>query len=346
MKREVTITDVAQKANVSVTTVSRILNDRPDVSEETRRHVQRVIEDLGYMPRLQAQSLAAGKSHTLALLFPLEHAQATQLELSFVVGAARAAEDEDFYFNLVTAPVSEPSLERLYRSAQVDGVIIMQVGVDDWRVDYLRANELDFVMIGRTQDSTSLSYVDFDFQNAVLRMFELLYQKGHRTIAFITRPEETRLMGIGSSVRLYEGFKSAINRFDLPVLLKETNLSPAATEAAFRELVEEAPDISAVVTTHGTSTAGVLRAAEHLGINVPEDLSVVSIATQKIAETVIPSLTTVDFPSFEMGYEATRILVERVLGRHNGVPTQKLFAPTVCMRESVIEIETKGDRSP
>lgn len=342
MKDDITIHDVARAANVSLTTVSRILNNRPDVSSVTRERVQQVMNDLGYVPRLQAQSLAAGKSRTIALLFPLEHTRATQLELSFVIGASRAAEDEGFYFNLVTSPVTQRSLDHLYRSAQVDGAIIMQVSMEDWRVDYLLENDRDFVMIGRTAHSEELSWVDFDFEHAVFEMFETLYAQGHRHIGFITRPEQSRFDGIGSSVRLYEGFQRAIHAFGLKPLVRETMLTPTATEEAFRELIEEDSDMTAIVTTHGTSTSGVLRAAAHIGIRVPEELSIISIATQKIAETFVPSLTTIDFPSFEMGYEATRIMVQRSIESDTAQPIRKLFSPAMCLRESLAAKNLKG----
>jgi DNA-binding LacI/PurR family transcriptional regulator len=338
VKKEVTIQEVANQANVSVPTVSRILNDRPDVSTATRERVQKVIQELGYVPRAQAQSLAVGKSSTIALLFPLEHAQATQLELSFVLGAARASEDEGFYFNLLTTPMSDLSLERLYRSARVDGAIIMQVSMDDPRVDYLLRQELDFVMIGRTRDVSGLSYVDFDFENAVVRMFTYLYRLGHRRIGFITRPEHTRREGVGSSVRLYNGFHRITEELGIRKLIRETERTTAATGRAFNELLQQDPKMTALVTTHGTSTVGVVRAAAAAGMSIPKDLSVVSIATPKTAETITPPLTTVDFPSYEMGYEAARILVNHAISKGDQTPQQKLFAPDMCLRGSVAEV--------
>src|SRR5512138_2422260 len=123
---EVTIFEVAQAAGVSITTVSRILNNKPDVSKATRQRVQQVIEALGYTPHAHAQRLAARKSRTIALLFPLERA-VSLLELDFIVGAAAAAGEENFFFNFMTAPITKSSLFGLYRSVQVDGIILMEI---------------------------------------------------------------------------------------------------------------------------------------------------------------------------------------------------------------------------
>jgi len=343
VRKEVTIQQVAQAAEVSATTVSRILNDRPDVSPATRERVQRVMDDFGYVPRTYAQSLAAGRSHTIALLFPLEHANATQLELSFVLGAARAAEDGGFYFSLVTSPMSHLSLDHLYRSAQVDGTIIMQVTMEDWRVGYLLRDKLDFVMIGRTRRSEQLSYVDFDFRAAVTQMYRYLHDLGHRNIGFISRPEWTRSAGVGSSVRLYEGFEEATGRLGLPRYVRETERTPEAAGKATVDLLNESPNISAIVTTHGHSTVGVLRAAQAAGCKVPGDLSVVTIASLKTAEMMSPRLTAVDFPPYNMGYEAAAMLIRQALGAEAGSPQQKLFSPDLYLRESVIQ--HRGDGS-
>ena len=340
MKASVTIIDVARQAKVSPTTVSRIINDRADVSIETRAHVKRVMEELGYVPRVQAQSLASGRSKTVALLFPLEDAQASQLELSFVLGAARAAEDVGFYFNLLTNPTTESSLEQLIRSAQFDGALIMNVTMDDWRIRRLADAEFDFVMIGRTREPKELSYVDFDFEEAAVRMLHYLHGLGHREIGFITRPQGTRLEGLGPNVRLYNGFLRVTEELGLQRHVRETNRTPDDASAAFASLLTEAPKVTAIVTTHGYSTVGVLREATARDLSIPQDLSVLTIATPKIARTLSPALTAVDFPSYDMGYEAARILVERISGTSDQSPRQKLFAPDICIRNSVAEPST------
>src|SRR5258708_29925324 len=114
---ELTITDVAKAAGVSVSTVSRILNGKQDVAKATRERVLEVIEQLGYAPHDQAQRLRGGKTRNLALLFPLKYpgnVPYNPLDTDFIVAAAAAAGEKDFFLNLLTTPVTKQSLLNLY----------------------------------------------------------------------------------------------------------------------------------------------------------------------------------------------------------------------------------------
>lgn len=134
---EVTIADVAKAAGVSVSTVSRILNNKPDVAESTRQQVLDVIQSMSYKPHAQAQRLAAGQSKTITLLYPLYNPGQqliNQLHLEFMVGAAAAAGEHNYFFNMLTKPASNNYLRSLYRSSHVDGVILMEIQLQDWCV--------------------------------------------------------------------------------------------------------------------------------------------------------------------------------------------------------------------
>src|SRR5262249_54590296 len=133
---EFTIADVARAAGVSISTVSRILNGRQDVAASTRERVQRVIEEMGYTPHAQAQGLRAGKTRNIALLFPMKYPGEplyNSLELDFVLGAAAAAGERGYFFNLLPMPVTPESLLALFRGGQVDGAVLMQIHAQDWR---------------------------------------------------------------------------------------------------------------------------------------------------------------------------------------------------------------------
>ena len=184
---EITIAEVAQTAGVSVSTVSRILNDKPDVAEKTRQRVLQVIEELGYTPHIQAQRLAAGKSRTIALLYPVDYIEFTRQEMGFISGVGKAFGEADFFLNLITTPVTERSLTNLYRSGQADGVILMEIDMHDWRVATLRERNYPFVMIGRSADNTGLQFVDLDQENVVITAFDHLVGLGHQQIGFLSR---------------------------------------------------------------------------------------------------------------------------------------------------------------
>ncbi|MBK8021797.1 MAG: LacI family DNA-binding transcriptional regulator [Chloroflexi bacterium] len=185
--REYTIADVAKRAGVSISTVSRILNGKQDVAAATRERVKQVIDELGYTPHAQARSLRAGKTHSIAMVFPQKNPATTPfnpLDLEFMVGSATAAGERSFFFNLVTAHLNKRALLEMVRSAQVDGAILMQIHVQDWRVELLREKGFPFVMIGHAAENTGISFVDLDFEMAAQVAFEHLIGLGHRQIAF------------------------------------------------------------------------------------------------------------------------------------------------------------------
>src|SRR5271165_6862271 len=136
----VTMRDVANKAGVSMKTVSRVVNNEKEISEETRERVRLIIDEIGYVPHEQARRLAAGRTRSITLHFPLAHPDqiANPLELNFVIGTALGAADSNYYFSLLTGPMTPASLLQLVRGASADGLVLMQVYMEDWRVNLLK----------------------------------------------------------------------------------------------------------------------------------------------------------------------------------------------------------------
>ncbi len=199
-------------------TVSRVVNKEKYVAEETRQQVLRVIDELGYVPHLQAQRLASGRTRSIVLHYPLSNPNllSNQIEMSFITGTALGAAEEAYYFSLMTGPLTSAGLMRLCRGAQADGLILMQIAVQDWRVKFLRENGYPFVMIGHCSNNEGLSFVDMDFEHAVMEAFACLISLGHQQIGFLTFPEEWRMKGIGPAMRALQGFKCATGKVQAP----------------------------------------------------------------------------------------------------------------------------------
>lgn len=329
---EVTIFDVAEAAGVSITTVSRILNNKPDVAESTRQRVQKVIDELGFIPHAQAQRLASRKSRTIALLFPLERA-VSPLEQDFIVGGAAAAGEENFFFNFITAPITESSLLNLYRSAQVDGIILMEIHLDDWRVKLLRDNDFPFVMIGRCADNEGLNFVDLDFDAAIVTAFDHLVELGHRQIGFLALPAHMREQQYGPAVRSLTGYERARQKHGLDVRMWEVNIAVEDMFEATLDILDEQPDLTALVAMQGSPTVGVIRALRQAGRTVPDDFSVVGFATANVAELITPPLTVIDFPAFTMGYQAAKMLIDQI-GKKSVENGQILLPSELIVRKS------------
>ncbi|MCG8479656.1 MAG: substrate-binding domain-containing protein, partial [Spirochaetales bacterium] len=162
--------------------------------------------------------------------------------------------------------------------------------------------------------------------------FRYLVRRRRSSIGFVTRPAEMRERGLGSAMRLLEGYERSRATFSCVTALHETELDAARTASATRSLIEELPDLDAIVATHGRSTVGIIRALESSGRRVPDDVNVISIATRSIAEMTTPPLTSIHFPSEEMGYEAARMLIDRIAGDGRRTPRHVLFDPKLVLR--------------
>jgi DNA-binding LacI/PurR family transcriptional regulator len=330
---KVKIDDVARAANVSVSTVSRALNNRPDVAEKTRQHVLQVIAELGYEPNVQAQGLAAGQARTISLLFSIPHTQTTQLELDFFVSAAQTAGEHGYNLNLMVSEVDAAGLTGLYHRAEVAGVILMQIELEDWRVNLLRQQQLPFVMIGRCSDNNGLSFVDFDFEGAVQTAFGALKRDGHKHMGFLSRPRASAAQGLGPAVRLMRGYETATADMGLTTVLSEVAPDMEATHVATQTLLSDHPEITAIVTVNANTAAAVIRAAVSLGREVPTALSVIAIGTASVAQIVNPPLTTIDFPSARMGATAAEMLINHITADNSPVE-QVLISAELIKRES------------
>jgi DNA-binding LacI/PurR family transcriptional regulator len=295
-----------------------VLNGRADVSARTRVRVEQAIDELGFAPRLTAQRLAGARGHTVSLLFPTSYAQRSNHELEFVLGAAEATSGRDYFFSMTTDPVTPTALRSMFRSGLVEGVILLQITEQDWRVDLVRELDLPCVLIGRTADNRGLSWIDFDFETAVGAMLDHLVAVGHRQIGFVGRPREALEAGIGAAVRLQRGYEAAARRLGLEPHAVQSDLDPLAAGQAALHLVDTVPGLTAVVGTHGPAAAGMLHALLDRGLSVPGDVSLMTVATERIAAITVPGMSGVPFPSARLGFEAASSLARQLDDRAAG----------------------------
>lgn len=327
----ITIADIARAAGVSVSTVSRILNNKPDVAEATRQRVQAVIQELGFTPHAQAQRLAAGRSRAIALLFP--DAQLSLMREEFILGAARAASDASYTFYLMTSDLARHQLTALCRSALTDGIILMEIHLRDWRVNYLKRLGFPFVMIGRCANNNGVSLIDMDFEHGIAQAVEHLASLGHRKIALLTFPDDVYERGYGPAVRSRDSYAQTCRRLGLPTIIAPANDTQAQLAEATNALLDRHPDLTAMISMHGDTTIAVYRALEARSLRIPEDISVIAFITRRTAELFTPPLAAIDFPAYDFGYQAGRMLIARLQG--SSAVEHILPSPQLVLRRSV-----------
>ena len=327
---DMTIDDIARLAGVSVSTVSRILNDKPDVAASTRQRVKQVMDDLGYAPHALAQRLAERRSRSIALVYPLADMEGRSDVAIFIAKAAFAAEMENYLFSLVTAPTTESRLLSLYRSAQVEGVILMEIHMEDWRVEILKKYGHPFVMIGRCADNTDLSFIDLDFESAMAITVDHLVQLGHQRIGFFNSGKLHR-DGYGPAVRTALGFERA--RESYPVELRYFEMEN--TQEAVAAVLDSGVSAAILGFQSGISIPEFLRAVQQCGSRVPEDLSIVCLEDESIAENMLHPLTSVSFDINAAAEWAAKTLINQLEGRSTDVE-QVILPPQLIVRESTM----------
>ncbi|RKR87104.1 LacI family transcriptional regulator [Micromonospora pisi] len=328
----VTIADVARHAGVAVSTVSYVLSGKRAISATTRERVLTSVRKLGYHPNAGARALASRRANVIALVLPLRSGMHLPVLMQFATSVVTTARRFDHDVLLVTADDGPSELRRIAASAMVDGLILMDVEMDDPRVPLLRRLERPSVLIGFPADATGLTCVDLDFYQAGQVCVEHLGRLGHRRIALLGAPSVVYERGTGFARRTRSGFVETAERLGLHAVAQpcEENLDSVRQELA--GLFEREPELSGLVVHNEAAVGQVLAALPTLGRGVPRDISVVAICPDEVAERASPPLTSVLIPAEEVGQRAVTLLMEKLAG--TPVPEGTLLDPRLTVRAS------------
>lgn len=327
---KLTIVDIAKASGVSITTVSRILNNKPEVAQETRQRVLQSIEEYGFTPQVAWQQLRSGKSHLIALHYPQNF---NPPEQNIITSAAMSCEDAGYSLNLIVSSLSDNELLSIFRSGQADGIILMEILTHDRRVKLLQEHDLPFVMIGRCANNTNLSYVDIDIGKGVAEAIQYLHALGHREIGFILFAPVVQEKEYGYATWALQGYEKTCQQFGLPHLWRTVDLKNEDTESVLSHMLADHPNITAIVIPQEIGVPGILKAIRVKGLRVPEDLSIIGMFNDRMSELLTPPLSTISFPAHDLGYLATRILIEQMAGEMAS-PHQLLLRPELIIRRS------------
>jgi DNA-binding LacI/PurR family transcriptional regulator len=328
------IGEIARRAGVSRSTVSYALSGKRAVSEPTRRRIQQVIEELDFRPNASARALKEGRTRTIGLVIPPARRRLTDMQLGFVASVVEAAARVDL--DVLLSPSGgdhDRSFERVISGRRVDGVILMEIRLEDARVARLRQTRLPFVTIGRTANPDDTCWVDVDYATLVGRCVHHLADLGHRHVALVNRSAELVASGYGPGHRALSGFTAAIGERGLSGSDVCCADDAAAGEACVADLLAERPDVTAIVTINEAALSGIARGLERAGRSVPQDFSIAGVAARHWAEDFHPPLTAADVPAVEMGNHAVELLLERI-ATPDAPPRHLLLVPPVSLRGS------------
>jgi DNA-binding LacI/PurR family transcriptional regulator len=327
------IGEIARRASVSRSTVSYALSGKRAVSEETRRRIQAVIDELDYRPNAAARALKEGRTRTIGLVIPPASLRLTDMQLGFVASVVEAAARADL--DVLLSPSGgdhDRSFERVVSGRRVDGVILMEIRLEDERVIRLQKTGLPFVTIGHTARPQGICWIDLDYASLIAHCVHHLADLGHRRLALINRSPELVAAGYGPAQRAVAGFTEAINRRGLTGVDLCCGDDAAAGEARIEQLLDEHPGVTAIVTINEAALPGIERALERARVAVPRDLSIAGVVARHWAEGFRPALTAADVPT-EMGTQAVDLLLERI-ATPGTPPRHVLLTPPISLRAS------------
>lgn len=312
-----TMQDVARRANVAVSTVSYALSGARPVARATAERIRRAMEELDYQPNAMAQGLARRRSHTLAMSFPAFDTAMGETVFEIVRGAQAAA--AELGYHLAVWPVSEPDggqeLAAIVRQGKADGVLLVEVAVEDPRVEALEKAKVPFVLIGRTAEPERHAYVDIDFEQAVANAVHALHDLGHERIAFVGRPESQVASGYGPALRARAGYVQVMQSLGLRPAMVSCDASPVAGRLLAAGLWQQEQRPTAVVVLNDLAVMGLVAGLDEMGLSVPEDISVVgAVSSRTLGAMTNPPLSTSHAPGEQMGAYAARALVRLLDG--------------------------------
>jgi DNA-binding LacI/PurR family transcriptional regulator len=311
----VTIKDVAKKAGVSPSTVSRVISKHPRISKETIERVTRVMEELGYHPNSMAKGLVSKATHILGVILPRPAEELFQNYFFHEVLRGILAHANRAGYDLLIASGSSESdeletVKRLVRGRRVDGIILLSSKMKDPLIVFLNETRFPFVIIGRSQEYPDVPTIDNDNVQAAYDATRHLINQGHERIGFVSGPQELTV----SQDRL-AGYRRAMQEAGLRVSEDWIVEGEFLQETGYRAMsmlmnLPERP--TALVVIDDIVAFGVLHGLNELGYSVPQDMCLVGFNNISLSEHTSPPLTSVDIGTYQIGYTTAQTLIKTI----------------------------------
>ena len=314
MKHRVTIRDVAAASNVSVATVSYVLNGKKKASEETKQKIQAVIDELGFVPDLNARGLSVKDTKLLGVVVPqTEPGSKLMFHNIFygeLLGSIEYAARQRGYHVIISATDVTENYLQLIQERNLAGVIIIGAYQNQFFSE-LKTLDVPVVLIDSYCKYDYFHKLRIDDEDCSYRATEFVIQQGHKKIALVTG----HLKEDGVMQKRYRGFLRALQKNGLEFHqenLYESTVDYESGVNAAEWFVDANADITAVVATADVLAIGLMKGFYEKGIKVPEDISVIGFDDLDISKFTTPGLTTVKQPISTKGERAVEILIENI----------------------------------
>ncbi|MGG0656311.1 catabolite control protein A [Rummeliibacillus pycnus] len=311
----VTIYDVAREANVSMATVSRVVNGNPNVKPTTRKKVLDVIARLEYRPNAVARGLASKKTTTVGVIIP-------DISNIFYAELARGIEDVAtmYHYNIILSNSDQREekelqlLDNMY-GKQVDGIVMMSDQVNEELQNKMSHSPVPIVLAGSIDESKTVSSVNIDYLHAAYEVVKRFIDNGHKRIAYVSGPFTSTI----NKKYKFEGYKKALEEAGIEldenlVIASEDSYDSGLEDFNTLNNLTEPP--TAFFAGSDELAIGIIHGAQDLGKKIPEDYEVISFENTKLARMVRPQLTSVVLPLYDIGAVSMRLLTKYMNKEH------------------------------
>lgn len=327
---KVGVGDIARRSGVSPATVSRVLNENPDVNEETRQKVLGVIQELGYLPVRGARKGSERRgARTLGLVVADITNPFYNETARVIINRARELGYDVILCNTEDNPdIHRESVDLLVRR-KVNGLILASVRRVDPGVTALIRSGFPIIQYNRRLDSNIGNYVVSDNRTGAFRGTEYLIQLGHRNIGFINGPEDC-----STSVERLSGFLEALKAYGItpdPTLIRNCGFRSVQAFAVTMEWLQRQSRPTAIFASNDSMALGVLEATKNCGLQVPRDISVMGFDDVDLVSHKMINLTTISQKKVDMGVMVVEKLIE-IINKQCEVPVQLVLEPALIVR--------------
>jgi LacI family transcriptional regulator len=326
-----TIQDVAKRAGVAPITVSRVINNSGYASEETRRRVEAAIEELSYVPNTLARGLRSKRTNTLALVV-------TDIANPFFTLIARGVEDAAsasgftvIYCNTDESEAKEEKYINILVQKQVDGVLLVPAGNSSKSANFLHSNKVPLVLIDRSVPGFQTDLVRCNSESGAYELVKHLIDLGHKRIAAITGPHE-----VSTSEDRVSGYQHAMSEAGIENLASVYygSFTQASGYELTNQVLAQNPTPTAIFGANNFLSIGILKALRDTHLKVPQDMAVVGFDDLPESLIVDPILTVAAQPAYEMGQQATQLLLKRISNDASETNQEVILPTELIVRQS------------
>lgn len=333
----VTIKDVAKRANVSISTVSRVINDSKPVSDEIKKRVFDIIEEVGYRPNPVARNLVMKKSKLIGVIVPdLKNYYVGEL-LNAIEEIAKTYEYDIILCNSYGDLEQEKRYLELIESKQVEGIIFLTFQFEAVHKEFFKKTQLPVVMINRKAPIESIMTVSINHYEAVKEMTSNLIKMGHKDILMIRNGDTEDVFG----TEHVKGFEDALNEAGLKLnsdRVREGHFQRNKAYEIMEDIIKKGDLPTAILATTDAMAVGATNSLVDNGYSVPEDVSVVGFYDTDLATIYRPKLTSITHPIYDIGAIAIRMIIKSIDG-HEIKESQVRLPHGIVFRDSTRELK-------